>query len=209
MAPRSTACSSTHTRRATDRPLWQRCLGQPAVDAAPGSPEAAARLLAGSPLPGQPAGYCVTGTAVLPRRRQCWYQFIHVACSDTAQGHAAISRINETLRNLRHERLPGFYAAWPDPKMHGEYLEDAKGFPEPAGPVVNGQIAGKRNPGEVNRLGVKRGLGRPERQVTSKGAKCLTLPLQNMTFSAAQGSRKSTFLARQLNSERAALFNPA
>lgn len=56
------------------------------------------------------------------------YQFIHVACSNTAQGHAAISRINETLRNLRHERLPGFYAAWLDPKMHGEYLEDAKGF---------------------------------------------------------------------------------
>lgn len=56
------------------------------------------------------------------------YQFIRVACSDNAQGHAAISRINETLRSLRHERLPEFYAAWLDPKMHGEYLEDAKGF---------------------------------------------------------------------------------
>ncbi|VVN85366.1 TIGR02285 family protein [Pseudomonas fluorescens] len=56
------------------------------------------------------------------------YQSIHVGCSDTAPGHQAITRINRALGNLRQDTLSGFYAAWLDPQMRRDYLEDTKAF---------------------------------------------------------------------------------
>lgn len=56
------------------------------------------------------------------------HQSIHVGCSDTAQGHQAITRINKALSDLRQDTLSGFYAAWLDPEMRRDYLADAKAF---------------------------------------------------------------------------------
>lgn len=56
------------------------------------------------------------------------YQSIHVACSDTPEGRQAISAINATIRQLRHNRLIEFYAQWLDPQMRSEYLRDAEDF---------------------------------------------------------------------------------
>lgn len=56
------------------------------------------------------------------------YQPIHVGCSDTPQGHQAITRINQVLGDLRQDTLSGFYAAWLDPEMRRDYLADAKAF---------------------------------------------------------------------------------
>lgn len=56
------------------------------------------------------------------------YQTTYIACSDTPQGREAISHINQTLRQLRQNRLVEFYAQWLDPKMRSEYLEDARKF---------------------------------------------------------------------------------
>ena len=56
------------------------------------------------------------------------YQSIHVACSDTPEGRQAISAINATIRQLRHNRLIEFYAQWLDPQMRSEYLQDAEHF---------------------------------------------------------------------------------
>jgi uncharacterized protein (TIGR02285 family) len=56
------------------------------------------------------------------------YQSIHVACSDIPEGRQAISAINATIRQLRHNRLIEFYAQWLDPQMRSEYLRDAEDF---------------------------------------------------------------------------------
>ncbi|WP_166360058.1 TIGR02285 family protein [Pseudomonas akapageensis] len=56
------------------------------------------------------------------------YQFIHVGCSDTALGRAAILRINQELAALRRETLAGYYAQWLDPQLRSQYLQDAQSF---------------------------------------------------------------------------------
>ena len=56
------------------------------------------------------------------------YQSIHVACSDIPEGRQAITAINATIRQLRHNRLIEFYAQWLDPQMRSEYLQDAEHF---------------------------------------------------------------------------------
>jgi len=56
------------------------------------------------------------------------YQFLHVGCSDTAQGREAISRVNRVLLTLRGEHLPAVYAQWLDPQVRDAYLQDARRF---------------------------------------------------------------------------------
>ncbi len=56
------------------------------------------------------------------------YQFLHVGCSDTAQGREAISRVNRVLLTLRGEHLPAVYAQWLDPQVREAYLQDARRF---------------------------------------------------------------------------------
>ncbi|MBV4492668.1 TIGR02285 family protein [Pseudomonas oryzicola] len=56
------------------------------------------------------------------------YQFLHVGCSDTELGRAAIAHIDQLLPALRQEVLPAQYARWLDPALQGGYLEESKGF---------------------------------------------------------------------------------
>lgn len=56
------------------------------------------------------------------------YQFIRIGCSDTAQGRAAITHINQILRELRQHQLLDFYVQWLDPQQRDAYREDAKQF---------------------------------------------------------------------------------
>lgn len=53
------------------------------------------------------------------------YQAVHVGCSNTAQGRHAIERINQTLLQLRQNRLIELYAAWLEPPIREEYRKDA------------------------------------------------------------------------------------
>ena len=56
------------------------------------------------------------------------YQFLHVGCSDTELGRAAIAHIDQLLPALRQEALPAQYARWLDPALQEGYLEDSKRF---------------------------------------------------------------------------------
>ncbi|NIE74466.1 TIGR02285 family protein [Pantoea sp. Tr-811] len=56
------------------------------------------------------------------------YQFLHVGCSDTALGRAAIAHIDQLLPALRRDTLPGLYARWLDPEMQQHYLEQSRSF---------------------------------------------------------------------------------
>ncbi|QXI37464.1 TIGR02285 family protein [Pseudomonas xantholysinigenes] len=59
------------------------------------------------------------------------YQFLHVGCSDTAQGREAIAHIDRLLPALREQTLPELYAGWLDPALRQDYLEQARYFFEP------------------------------------------------------------------------------
>lgn len=54
------------------------------------------------------------------------YQFLHVACSDTALGREAIKHIDALLPALSRDTLPGFYAHWLEPELREEYLRQAR-----------------------------------------------------------------------------------
>ncbi|MFJ4064890.1 TIGR02285 family protein [Pseudomonas sp. NPDC089996] len=56
------------------------------------------------------------------------YQFLHVGCSDTPEGRAAISRIDQLLAALRLTTLPALYAHWLDPDLRATYLEKSRHF---------------------------------------------------------------------------------
>lgn len=56
------------------------------------------------------------------------YQFLHVGCSDTPLGRAAISHINQLLPALRQNTLPALYAHWLDPELRASYLEESRHF---------------------------------------------------------------------------------
>lgn len=56
------------------------------------------------------------------------FQFLHVGCSDSELGRAAIAHIDQLLPVLRQEVLPTQYARWLDPALQGGYLEESKGF---------------------------------------------------------------------------------
>ena len=56
------------------------------------------------------------------------YQFIHVGCSDTAQGREAVSHIDELLLKMRDAHLPQLYAEWLDEQTRETYLLDAQRF---------------------------------------------------------------------------------
>lgn len=56
------------------------------------------------------------------------YNFIRVACTESAEGRKAVTHINQILRPLRQQQLVNFYAGWLDPQLRSEYLEDAKEF---------------------------------------------------------------------------------
>ncbi|CAD5198434.1 TIGR02285 family protein [Pseudomonas sp. FEN] len=56
------------------------------------------------------------------------YQFIRVGCSNTEQGRAAVTHINQILRELRQHQLLDLYVQWLDPQQRDAYLEDARQF---------------------------------------------------------------------------------
>jgi len=56
------------------------------------------------------------------------YQFLHVGCSDTPLGRAAISHIDQLLPALRLSTLPALYARWLDPELRASYLEESRHF---------------------------------------------------------------------------------
>lgn len=56
------------------------------------------------------------------------YQFLHVGCSNTPLGRAAISHIDQLLPALRMNTLPALYAHWLDPELRAAYLEESKHF---------------------------------------------------------------------------------
>jgi len=56
------------------------------------------------------------------------YQFLHVGCSDSELGRAAVAHIDQLLPTLRRDVLPGLYAHWLDPALREDYLEESKRF---------------------------------------------------------------------------------
>jgi uncharacterized protein (TIGR02285 family) len=56
------------------------------------------------------------------------YQFLHVGCSDSPLGRAAIAHIDQLLPAMRRDTLPGLYAHWLDPELRATYLEESKHF---------------------------------------------------------------------------------
>lgn len=60
------------------------------------------------------------------------YQRVHVGCSNTAEGHAIIRQIDQTLRDIPLEQRVRSYAAWLDPALREKYLRDLEPDP-PAG----------------------------------------------------------------------------
>lgn len=56
------------------------------------------------------------------------YQFLHVGCSDTPSGRAAITHIDQLLSALRQDTLPALYARWLDAEFQTEYLEQSRHF---------------------------------------------------------------------------------
>ncbi|MFJ4114114.1 TIGR02285 family protein [Pseudomonas sp. NPDC089758] len=56
------------------------------------------------------------------------YQFLHVGCSDTPSGRAAIAHVDQLLSALRQDTLPALYASWLDPEFQTEYLEQSSHF---------------------------------------------------------------------------------
>ena len=63
-----------------------------------------------------------------PIQGMAQYQFIHVGCSDTPQGHEAVSHINERLLKVRENHLPHLYAEWLDEQTRDTYMRDAAHF---------------------------------------------------------------------------------
>ncbi|WP_236237332.1 MULTISPECIES: TIGR02285 family protein [Pseudomonas] len=56
------------------------------------------------------------------------YQFLHVGCSDSPLGRAAIEHIDQLLPALRRDTLPALYARWLDPELRADYLAHSKQF---------------------------------------------------------------------------------
>ena len=56
------------------------------------------------------------------------HQFLHVGCSDSELGRAAVAHIDQLLPALRRDVLPGLYARWLDPASQESYLEESKRF---------------------------------------------------------------------------------
>ena len=56
------------------------------------------------------------------------YQFLHVGCSNSELGRAAIAHIDRLLPTLRRDVLPGLYARWLSPALQEDYLEQSKRF---------------------------------------------------------------------------------
>ncbi|WP_341869603.1 TIGR02285 family protein [Pseudomonas aegrilactucae] len=54
------------------------------------------------------------------------YQLTYVGCSDTPQGRAAITHINQLLRTLRIQTLAPLYAQWLEPEEREAYLNDIR-----------------------------------------------------------------------------------
>lgn len=52
------------------------------------------------------------------------YQQVYVGCSNTAEGHAIIHQINQTLRDTPLAQRAQAYAAWLDPALREKYLGD-------------------------------------------------------------------------------------
>jgi uncharacterized protein (TIGR02285 family) len=64
----------------------------------------------------------------LPVKGTPKYQFTHIGCSDTPQGHQAMEIINREMRVLRKTSLIDLYAQWLPEGERDEYLQDAKAF---------------------------------------------------------------------------------
>ena len=73
-------------------------------------------------------GQSLDALTFYPIQGMAQYQFIHVGCSDTAQGHTAVKHINELLLKMREQRLPPLYAEWLDEQTREVYLRDALHF---------------------------------------------------------------------------------
>ena len=56
------------------------------------------------------------------------YQFLHVGCSDSELGRAAVAHIDQLLPTLRRDVLPGLYARWLDLALREDYLEESRRF---------------------------------------------------------------------------------
>lgn len=56
------------------------------------------------------------------------YHFLHVGCSDTPQGHQAVTHIDQLLPALRRDTLQALYARWLDPELRTDYLEQSSQF---------------------------------------------------------------------------------
>ncbi len=56
------------------------------------------------------------------------YQFLHVGCSDSPQGQAAMARIDLVVSKLRQTMLPGLYAHWLEHAQQAGYLEHSRRF---------------------------------------------------------------------------------
>ncbi|MBF8667716.1 TIGR02285 family protein [Pseudomonas putida] len=56
------------------------------------------------------------------------YQFLHVGCSNSELGRAAVAHIDQLLPALRRDVLPGLYAQWLDPALQEDYLEESRRF---------------------------------------------------------------------------------
>ncbi|WP_317661404.1 TIGR02285 family protein [Pseudomonas sp. KU43P] len=56
------------------------------------------------------------------------YQFLHVGCSDSPLGRAAVAHIDQLVPAIRQATLPALYARWLDPELRADYLEQSKRF---------------------------------------------------------------------------------
>ncbi|WHU44827.1 TIGR02285 family protein [Pseudomonas fulva] len=56
------------------------------------------------------------------------YQFLHVGCSASPQGQAAMAHIDQVLTQLRQTVLPNLYAHWLDLAQRADYLEHSRAF---------------------------------------------------------------------------------
>ncbi|MGE8321692.1 MAG: TIGR02285 family protein [Pseudomonas sp.] len=56
------------------------------------------------------------------------YQFLHVGCTNSESGRAAVAHIDQLLPTLRRDVLPGLYARWLDPALQEDYLQESRRF---------------------------------------------------------------------------------
>ena len=56
------------------------------------------------------------------------YQFLHVGCSNSELGRAAVAHIDQLLPTLRRDVLPGLYARWLDLALREDYLQESRRF---------------------------------------------------------------------------------